>query len=236
MRKEHIFSILLLFIFIGYFVYFNTFNKTKKTYICEREMPFTRGTDFEGLINIVYVRLNGNESKFDNEYINVAREYKNCLVVNYSTSSDLGMFYSNQDNSLNALKLTVNNAYEHKYDVFTQLILSHELTHVGQYIEQVKYGKTLSCVDREVYAFKNMLSYFSLLSDNQRKKLLDDLFFNEYPDPTVTTFKQLLDFSTKAWGECNNNDKVCFNRTYTLLVKKFIENSPSYKEQCGLNK
>lgn len=237
-KKFMVVLLILSLLFVGLLSYYSKLAKDRK--ICTRNESYIQNTKFEKVLNFVYNRIDADSSSFDNQYVKLTRNYKNCLNIKYldytESKEKLGLFILNKDSNLSNLQIYINPAYKDKSDIFTALILTHELTHVGQYIESVTTSKKKQCFDQEVDAFKNMLAIFAAYSIEDKASIINDIAFSVIPDETASTLKKILGYSTEAWNLCKlmkTYNKKCFNTLYTNWIRDTVKESTKYQRQCN---
>ncbi|PIX62113.1 hypothetical protein COZ45_03030, partial [Candidatus Uhrbacteria bacterium CG_4_10_14_3_um_filter_41_21] len=127
--------------------------KTEEKVICSRSEMYPMPAEFQralSLINERYVQKNDRNA-------NLYSKMLNCINVQFGdTISDQaeGYFiFDTQNSTVEKLDIFVDASYTNYDDLTTALLLSHELTHARQFVDEIVYGQRLSCVNKEVEAF-----------------------------------------------------------------------------------
>lgn len=245
--------IVLVIVFVVFYIWFINYpNKTTKnnseTIKCNRSEPYKLAPEFERARSLRMQRLEEKGEKMD-------RSWYNCINIKYAegglNSDKEGFFYFDKKSKLNDLTIYVNPSYKVKNDILTALLISHEMVHVGQFIDEIKSGKSIPCIDKEVEAnisqilFIGALNKEELLSIDGVASLYDS--GNLEKDDTYYLYKGIYDLMNikdpiiNYCGEKYRPDKnestkfrECFYQGLQAGIKNYLLNQGNYEEQCNL--
>lgn len=196
-------------------------------------------------------------------------ELTNCIKIveeNSTKTEDFeGYFtFNSKDIENNYYPITVNSKYVKADDVLITLLLTHEITHIQQYIDLINNTKTYSCIDGEVDAFMaSRQFYISGLNDEEMNAvtlriydavdnnkdteslqefnrpfdgqlLMLDTIQNLYSSPLLKCKK--IEHPAESEASWNEFGKYleCTDKEVPIQLKKIIENDDYYKKQCNL--
>jgi len=239
------------------------FSKTVK--YCTRKDPYKLDPVFERSLSLIFERLGITErmdSKAEGSFSQIllfAYVNKNCLDIKYANSidemsgADGLFFFSDSYSGPDRLKILVAPFFKAESDLLTALLLSHELRHVEQFIEEDVFNKTLvtcnnisnrnnckildenfgylqkSCYKKEVEAFLTEIRFFSFLNGGEIQMLASSYVYlkkwgYDYP---VIEYVGLMD-SVQNCVSYSNPWKCIEERLTT-----YVNSSPFYIKQCG---
>lgn len=201
---------------------------------CIRKEMYSMPDEFKRALSLIKQRWTEKTGQPSSQF-----DFFNCVDIQYSDLNEAeGMFYfSEQESDPNRLVVEVSKSYKQEDDLTTALLLMHETTHVINYIEGVKGGKKMSCVEDEVFAFRNQL----LLTAGFTKEELNSLNsrLNMGYSSLNNQMKQLwdlLEYRNYARKKCNTIDyNDCFFKYFNEKVEGMVRSNPYYQKQCNLN-
>lgn len=211
--------------------------------VCTRQEPYKLAPEFERARSLRTQRL--EEYGFKMDY-----SFYNCINVEYAdlSSHDAeGLFYFDTSSPLNKLTIYVDQNYRLNDDLLTALLLSHEFTHLTQFVDYLKTGKELSCYEKEAEAFFNQIVFFYALNAEERNSVwarIDSLTrgntISKSGQNMLSQLKYLNDIGVTAdtyckqlkWDTLDNYNK-CVTDKWRSLILESVKTNPSYIEQCA---
>lgn len=201
---------------------------------CIKDIPFSRPAEFDRALSLYSQRINSYLTSRGLDEWDFS--YFNCIDIKYSDSIEAdGVFtFDTKESSLDNMEILVSSDYKEKDDMLTAFLLSHEIYHVFSYINEVNYGDKKDCIDEEVNAFSNQLS-FSQTLNLQEKNILNLRLQEGYYkiSPPLKMMWNLWEIKKNADRICGS-DSNCYDKQLTLGIKNKVENNPYYQKQCGI--
>lgn len=160
-----------------------------------------------------------------------ARELKNCLSITYEDinadkeeKSTLGNITLTSNTE--KVEIRLDNRFKNLPEPFAQPIIAHEIQHELDHLDSLNNGRTISCVQSEVNAFRAAQEHFKNMSPSEKLEMLKPLYFRNMYYSTGGQFLFELE-------EIENNPPkpICEDTINKLILKKVKE---IYVEQCNL--
>lgn len=196
---------------------------------CTRTVSYEMPPEFGRAISIIKQKMTSDDS-----FLN---KFENCLNVQYDQLKNQnegpeGVFmFDRAVSSPDSLKILVDNSYKNEDDYMTAVLLVHEITHAKQFYE----GSDLSCVDKEVHAFWNEFLLLTNLNSGEKKSITARMYNPiSLASLPIKALDNLIETIKVADAKCRGN-KSCTQSESAELLKKQIESSPYYQEQCKNN-
>ncbi|HLD01954.1 MAG TPA: hypothetical protein VJC10_03685 [Patescibacteria group bacterium] len=205
--------------------YFTLYSPT-----CIREEAYDKPAEFERALSLISQRT--YETYRDQP------DYFNCVDIQYSDAVDAeGIFFFDSNvSSPERLVIHVNNSYRWMDDLSTSILLYHEIIHAQQYLDFLRLGEEVGCIDSEVQAYMAQFQYTTTLNDEEKKSIVARLNEYEIVNNQFEIIKDLIRLRNQALVVCNNSgNPACESDTFTKIIRGWIEQNPYYKEQCGLS-
>jgi cell division protein ZapA (FtsZ GTPase activity inhibitor) len=133
----------------------------------------------------------------------------------------------------NYFPITVNSDYKFSDDVLTALLITHEMTHVQQFIDSLNNNDRQSCREREVSAFISQLDFYVQLNNEENYAFylrMNDERDNQHPQ--VEMIKAMIKINRES--NCHIMDTECKNQNLRSKLFEQITSDPHYREQCGV--
>lgn len=210
---------------------------------CERTNLYNMPPEFSRALSLIMQRY----SQRSDPYLETYKKMINCVDVEYtdihsSQAQTEGYFIFDEDNSsLGKLNIYVDESYANYDDLTTSFLIVHELTHARQYVEEQLYGKKVSCVNKEVYAFRQQLYFETYLNKEEQNSLVARAEKAENQNPQLYALVTLLDLSWEAIQETTRGrtnttqaEAKQYLNVLTNKIKIMIEANPTYQKQCDL--
>lgn len=219
-------------------------------YRCDRPNPYSMPSEFNRSLDLISQRM-GVDSTGTNTIWQTVFNYRNCLDIQYSDTDDKSVEayfeYPNEKNQANLqnLKIRLNPSYKNFDDLTLATLLSHELVHAGQYINEVVNKTPLGCFESEANAFTAQHVFMISLNEEEQRSIYTRLQDNPTKNPTIATFLltgQLAYESSQACMELqrkNNLSEEQKNKcSWEGLENKLlldVKEDSYYQEQCKIN-
>lgn len=195
--------------------------------VCSRDKPYAMSPEFTRAYSLLAQRFAQNpENKIANDYLEIYTKIYNCVDIKYANAdTELngaeGVFYFTPNSTKDRLSILVSPKYQRYDDLLTSLLLSHELTHAWNFVNETYKNEepVKRCYDDETSAFTAQFIYFfSMLNEEEKRSIVTRAISGLSP---VTT-----DFL--------NTIKTAFNnKTNAYEIGDFVYNHPFYQKQCG---
>lgn len=164
-------------------------------------------------------------------------EYYNCLDIQYSSdlSDAEGYFVIDKNLSPDDIKIYVNNKYKENDDLLTALLLVHELTHVQQFLDEPQLIQKLSCINKEVKAFRSQWDFISIVNLEEFRSL--EIRADKYRNlnPTYAALSMIFELRDSIGTFCKNRDLTCIYNSLETSLRNYITKDNYYRSQCSSN-
>ena len=219
-------------------------------YRCDRPNPYSMPSEFNRSLDLISQRM-GVDSTGTNTIWQTVFNYRNCLDIQYSESDDKSVEayfeYPNEKNQANLqnLKIRLNPSYKNFDDLTLATLLSHELVHAGQYINEVVNKTSFGCFESEANAFTAQHAFILALNEEEQRSIYTRLQDNPTKNPTIATFLLTGQRGTESAKACmelqkkNNLTEEQMNKcSWEGLENKLlldVKEDSYYQEQCNIN-
>jgi len=245
--KKIFFRVVILILFIFIIKIFITPNnnqsnknvKTSQKFTCNRTEPYKLEPEFERARSLRIQRKSQAGLKMDYSWYN-------CINIEYKDlPEEDGLFYFDENSSIQNLTIFVDIDYKSSDDLLTAILLEHEFTHIGQFINEITNGVVTPCIESEAQAFTNQLFFLSALTKEEKNSVAQkvvNLQEGGYKDSkmysAVYDLYRLLLISIDGDNYCKaikNKDEYdkCRTNKKIELIKKYVESNPYYSKQCA---
>jgi hypothetical protein len=182
------------------------------------------------------MRGTGLLNEFDKELVN-------CIKI---TTSDVhsengaeGFFvFNDKDIRKDYFPITIDESYDSADDLITAILLTHEITHVQQFINQLNEKEKLSCIDKEVHAFYAQDLLLAGFNSEERKSVDYRIEHDDDLNPqlqTVQAIREAIPFLERHDTCINSTSDETTNclREYDLSkIKPLVLQSSTYQKEC----
>jgi len=217
-------------------------------YRCRRANPYPMPKEFNRSLDLIAQRMGVDETAGGTVWQSVFN-FRNCLNIQYLETGDDGPegyfeypLELNQKN-LQDLKIFVDSSYQNFDDLTLASLLSHEIVHAAQYINEVVSKTQLTCYEKEADAFTAQHWFILSLNEEEQRSIYARLRENSAKNPTFQTIiltSQRANESTQTCTDLQkkNNlteeqkNKCSWDGLKSKLLKDIQEN-PYYQEQCA---
>jgi hypothetical protein len=140
--------------------------------------------------------------------------------------------FNSKDIKPNYYPIAVDKNYFLTDDVLTALLLSHEMTHVQQYIDQLNSKPSLSCYDKEVEAFSAQLAFYTTLNTEENSSVLDRIQHEKNLNPQLQLLSTMFELNRSTASECNGELFTdCNQQQFLVKLQDLIHET--YKKECS---
>ena len=237
--------IVILFIVILFLIFKNNFKSINKIdnsssknqnnkYSCLRTEPYKLEPEFERARS-----LREQRKKEFGETMNY--DWYNCIDIKYKDlPEEEGLFYFDKNSSIQDITIYVDTNYKSSDDVLTAILLEHEFTHVGQFINSLQTGVNTPCYESEAKAFFAETTSLFKLSEEERKTISQKLeafdkgqYQGQKMESMLSSIRDLVLLLDKANKSCeNNNNSDCFNNLIYNKLLEYVKSNEYYQQQC----
>jgi hypothetical protein len=242
---------------------------------CDKKIAHEMKPEFSRAISLIVQRIQESSKQYDEFNIELGAyplgliiNNKNCLDIQYAPSvSDMsgadGLFlFSSEFSDKNRLKILVSPEYKAQDDLMTALLLSHEITHAEQFINEDVFNNEIarchrqldskfckevedslkellvkSCFVKEQEAFYQQFYFYMKLKDSEHSTLMSKYiadYQSKYNLPVVSLMNTYTNLILSTCSpSITGNPWGCINDYFG----KSVVETPFYQEQCvGLQK
>lgn len=214
---------------------------------CTRTERLENDPQYDRALSLINQRIGDNEkwcdencesSKFEEtlRFHQFPANLTNCIkIIQQDIGGDAEGYFTfhSEDIKSNYFPITVDDSYRFSDDTLTSLLITHEMTHVQQYLDSLNGKDTLSCRDKEVEAFISQIDFYVLLSNEEIKSVL--LKMNEEKEdkhPQVVMIKTMIEINKNS--TCKLFDYECKRKNLRTKLFELITEDPGYRHQCDL--
>ncbi len=218
-------------------------SKTPTKISCTRTSRLDNEPQYDRALSLIQQRVDENNKwwdkygeKIDGRFKHFPPELVNCIKITKELITKLsgieGYFtFNSKDIKTNYFPITVSSDYDFADDIVTALLLSHEMTHVQQFIDTQNGKNALSCIDSEIDAFIAQLDFYVILNNEENSSVFNRI----KSDGNLHSQLQILDEMMTINRDSNCKfDKNCLDTNLTTKLRKMITEDSYYKKQCGL--
>lgn len=210
---------------------------------CSRSTPYVIPNEFDRALNLIAQRLDVENNP--GTFYSRAFDYRNCLDIQYSdgtASTDFeGAFVVDSDTQ--KLSIILNPLYKSYDDLSIATILIHELTHVGQELQQRETGETLECYGQEADAFTVQSIFLNQLNDEERRSIFARIREDANANPALNILLSVEEKTFESINACaqlkeaNSLTDQQFNECVWTGTRNKMEDvvreSEAYQQQCS---
>lgn len=226
---------------------------------CTRTTRLDNLPQYDRALSLIQQRIDENHDgryKFNKMHIFnfFPSQLVNCIKIVEKTPNDPdgyeGYFTLNgSDIKDDYYPIVVNSKYLKSDDILIALLLTHEMTHVQQYIDSINNKSNLSCVEKEVDAFLSSHRFFiSTLNDQEMLLVWDRIdravdnggtSLDRPFDGQLLMLNSIVELRRSTSCEMRFEpltDKYygCVDSEVPVKLKQVIEEDSYYKKQCKL--
>lgn len=218
---------------------------TNEILVCNKPQPYSMNSEFDRALNHIAQRMDITDKT--GTYLSVAFQNRNCINIQYDNENAVigsaeGVFIEN-DPTIQNLQILLSPTYQSLDDLSLSLVLVHELSHVGQYIDGINTDNENSCFDNEAEAFMTQAIYFNQLNEEERRSIYSRLRDNIELNPSFPIVLLFEEHGSQVYTSCSAlkttnllTDEQFNNCYWEGLRNKIlsdIKGSDYYIKQCS---
>jgi hypothetical protein len=208
---------------------------------CTRTSPYPMPAEFERALSLIQERMQ-KSGKVDSNF-------HNCIDIQYANLHQLAspntegeFLFDPNSSSVNDLKIYVDSSYASYDDLTTAFLLSHELTHAKQFVDEAVSNKSVSCVEKEVGAFKNQFYFLAYLNNEEAQSLISRIEKGDSNNPQLEEMKNMWlsagDIINQQIGDISGGISPEQKQQFDILLgdrlRAKIILMPEYQKECNL--
>jgi len=217
------------------------------SYRCNKANPYSMPSEFNRALDLISQRT-GVDSFGSNTILQTIFNFRNCLDIQYASNDngEVEAYFEwppeKSQSNLQDLKIIVNPSYKNFDDLTLATLLSHEIDHVGQYINEVVTKESISCYEKEAKAFTAQHAFFLSLNQEEQRSIYARLRDDTGKNPAIATFlltEEMGNDATQACAELqkknNLSNEQMIKCAWEGLENKLLEDlqkDPYYQRQC----
>ena len=214
--------------------------QTEKEVSCTRTIRLQNSPQYDRALSLIAQRIDDyNKYSFENlKFKYFPTQLTNCIKVTETnvanTTGAEGYFtFNSKDIRQNYYPISVDASYSLTDDVLTALLLSHEMTHVQQYINQLNGKESLACYDKEIEAFMAQLDFYLTLYAEEDSSAYYRIQNDENLHPQLQMIKTMTTINRDS--NCDIMDKNCKDTNLRTKLKEMLMQNETYKKECTHN-
>jgi hypothetical protein len=212
---------------------------------CTRENRLDNEPEYDRALSLINQRISEHEEWCDKyceseEYEDKLRHHHfpanltNCIKI---IEEDIGeeaegyFIFHSDDIKPNYFPIVVDNSYNFSDDILTSFLITHEITHVQQYLDELRGKQPLTCRDKEVDAFISQIDFYVLLNNEENKSVY--LKMNEEANkkhPQIEILSSMIDINRSS--TCSFLDDECRDKNLRNGLFQIISQDEGYRHQC----
>jgi len=240
---------------------------------CNRKTRINNLPQYDRALSLIQQRLLVNQKRFKYNnralFIYFPPNLTNCVKIIEKNSAEVDDFegyftFNSEDIKNNYYPIIVNSKYVKADDVLIALLLTHEITHIQQYIDSVNKINTFTCIEKEVNAFlASRQFYISGLNEEEMNTVTLRIYdavdnnkniettqkFNKPFDGQLLMIETIQNLYSSPNSKCKKVENPtideaswdefgdyldCIDKEVPFLLKKIIENDSYYQKQCKI--
>jgi hypothetical protein len=210
----------------------------RQNWKCARNEPYKIPPEFTRAISLIIQR--NDPAGGGQDGLTAGGKYGNwlnCIDIKYKDLSNdkaEGIFVFDTSSSLEHMMIYVDDSYQIRDDLLTAILLSHELKHARQTIDEQVGGVKRSCVDKEAIAYVFQIMFTSNLNDEE----FDSLNYRAALNPSNPAYSQIYligKFGKENIKWCDERkDEFCKANQILNNIREWVRSNPYYQKQCSL--
>jgi len=177
-----------------------------------------------------------------------------CLFIQYCLSPEMadaeGWFYFMPEHAnRDSLLICVSSEYIDEDDIFTAILLAHEITHAIQWVldeTNTTYGEIYNntCYGKEAMAYTEQLLFIISLTNGEFESVSSRLRVGKFSS-RIAILTEMINLTAKYFTSCekyydSNQPKTnqgpyftCLIKSWELELEKMVRRNPYYQKQCS---
>lgn len=210
---------------------------------CTRTSRLENAPQYDRALSLIHQRITENHEQWPEEgkysdarFTHFPPNLVNCIKI---VEEDLGrdeegyFIFHSEEIQPNYFPIAINSNYKFSDDVLTALLITHEMTHVQQFIESLNNNDNQSCREKEVSAFISQLDFYVQLNNEENYAFY--LRMNDERDNQHSQVEMIKAMTTiNRESNCNIVDFECKDKNLRNKLFELVTSNPHYREQCGV--
>jgi hypothetical protein len=198
-----------------------------ETPACIRDTAYNNPPELARAISLIFQRYTETYGKDKIE------DFSKCIYADYSPLSEEAIFvFDSKVSSPDKLVIHVSNSYKSYDDLTIALLLSHEITHAGQFLTYWSDNKSQNCFTDEAKAFLDQFFFTRSLNSEEQKSIL--LRMGTYrSNQQIEMLSEMTPIGQQAYNQCNNGFSECYVNTFQAKLESWLKTVPYYQKECG---
>lgn len=231
---------------IGFLLVSNMYSSND--YRCYQSTSYSIPSEFNRALDLISQRTMV-DSTGSNTIWQTIFNFRNCINIQYSSvdDKDVEAYFEYprelSQEKLQDLRIVVNPSYKNYDDLTLATLLSHELVHAGQYLNEVIHKDKLECFTQEARAFTAQHAFVLALNQEEQRSIYTRLRDDVDKNPTIAVFLLTGERGNESAIACkelqkkNNLTEEQVNKcSWEGLENKLlldIQDDPYYQKQCS---
>lgn len=210
---------------------------------CTRTTRLENDPQYDRALSLIQQRVSENSKWWDKygedkdlRFKHFPSELINCIKISEDSSkntSGIEGYFTFNDEEIKAdyYPITVSDGYRYADDITTALLLSHEITHVQQYINERNNKGALSCIDMEINAFIAQQDFYTILNTEE----IDSGYHRIQNDKSLHPQLQMMNTMQTINRESGCAfEGGCLDLNLRSSLRKILTEDSVYRKQCEL--
>lgn len=221
-------------------------NTTAQTnFGCARTTRLENLPQYDRALSLIQQRISENNQwwdihgdKNDGRFYYFPAQLTNCITIQEDTTdvkSSLEGYFTLNNNAIknNYYPININSKYKEADDIATALLLTHEITHVQQFIDSKNSKNTNSCIKNEINAFMAQLDFYVILNGEEQSSVYQRIENDKYLHPQLQMLNTMMSINREVLNTCKFNEECTKNHLLSRL-NEILVNDETYKKECEL--
>lgn len=216
---------------------------TPKTTSCTRTTRLDNKPQYDRALSLIQQRVDENNKWWDKYGENKDGRFKhfspeliNCIkiseeAIKNSTGLEGYFIFNSKDIKTDYYPIIVSTDYSFTDDIVTALLLSHEITHVQQYIDTINGKNAEACIDSEIDAFIAQLDFYVILNVEENSSAYHRIQNDKSLHSQLQIIKMMTTINRDS--DCEMMDVNCKDVNLRNKLRNFLKEDSYYKQQCS---
>jgi len=218
-------------------------SETPAQILCTRTTRLENDPQYDRALSLIQQRVDENSKWWDKYGEDKDLRFKyfpaqliNCIKIaedeSKNTSGIEGYFtFNDGEIRTDYYPITVSADYRYADDITTALLLSHEITHVQQYIDERNSKDVLPCIDKEINAFIAQQDFYAILNTEE----IDSGYHRIQNDKSLHPQLQMMSTMQTINRESDCAfEGACLDLNLRSNLRKILTADSVYRKQCEL--
>ena len=178
---------------------------------CDRTSRLENKPAFDRALSLIGERYKMWEDSGENigSWYFFPSQLVNCIqIVEKDLNNNSGLegyfIFNGEDIKNNYFPIVVDVGYKYSDESINSLLLTHEITHVYQYLNSINNNDELSCIDKEVDAFYAQWKFYGIQFSEARKSIDLRIENDENLHPQLQMISQIKNLLFETFEDSRN--------------------------------